>query len=83
MPEDDEGNERKKSDDGKESVISGEHAVGGTGIAPMNEFEETLDHDFLLLEPHELEDQEFGQLVEGKDGKSHQSHARVMVQVLQ
>src|SRR5438552_1060033 len=52
-------------DGGQQSIVAPEQAPGGSGIAPVNELEKTLNDHFFLRVTEKAEHDLFGQLVQG------------------
>ena len=48
VPGPNEDHQRCESDEGERPVVAAEHAPGCAGIAPVNEFEKTVENYFFL-----------------------------------
>jgi hypothetical protein len=64
MPGHEKDHECGEGHDGQGTVIPAKEAPGGPCVAPVDKFEEAVDHDIFLGVTQQAEDQELGDLVE-------------------
>jgi len=67
VPREKQSDEREQRDERERAVVAAKQAPGRAGVAPVDEFEESVDDDFFLKFWKRFQNEPFGELVERKD----------------
>ena len=77
MPREVQDEQCGKRDDCEQAVVTGEHAPGGARVTPVDQFEETFDHDLLFCVAQVTEHKGLRELVESQHNQRDQRDAPV------